>query len=433
MVLAVFAVVYFGMFLGELPRLQVDRAGLALLGAIALLVTGSVTLEQAVAHVDVPTLALLFGMMVLSAQLRMGGVYAALTRRVGDLVARDGSAGGARGAGVAKLLAVVVALVGALSAVFTNDIVALAVSPVVLALCRERELDPVPFLLAVACAANVGSAATLVGNPQNILVGQALGLSFVGYLARAALPSALGLVVVWGVVVWSYRGRWARRPSGADPGDSRSRGAALQEPGDMGLGGAPIIPHFHPWQAAKGLGLAAIAMICFLATPWPRELVALAAAGIVLTSRRFHSRDMLGLVDWQLLVLFVGLFVVNGALTDTGLVERSVEALAAGGLDPAHPAWLFTLSVALSNTVSNVPAVMLLLPVVEGPSLGALLALSSTLAGNLLIVGSIANIIVVEQARAAGIAVDWRTHARIGVPVTILTLAASAAALALMP
>jgi len=418
MVLAVFAVVYLGMFLGEIPRIQVDRAGIALLGAIALLVTETMPLERALAHVDVRTMALLFGMMVLSAQLRMGGVYASLTRRVG------GSAHGAP-----TLLALVVALVGALSAVFTNDIVALAVSPVVVALCRERELDPVPFLLAVACAANVGSAATLVGNPQNILVGQALGLSFVGYLARAALPSALGLAVVWAVVARAYHGRWTRGASSA--------AAALQplgtEPGDTGLGGAPSIPHFHPWQAAKGLVLAAVAMVCFLFTPWPRELVALAAAAIVLTSRRFHSRDMLGLVDWQLLVLFVGLFVVNGALADTGLVERSVAALEARGVDPAHPAWLFTLSVGLSNTVSNVPAVMLLLPVVEGPSMGALLALSSTLAGNLLIVGSIANIIVVEQARAAGITVDWRTHARIGVPVTLLTLALSAAALWLMP
>ncbi|NJD17764.1 MAG: hypothetical protein FIA95_00545, partial [Gemmatimonadetes bacterium] len=182
MVLVVFTLVYLGMFLGELPHLQVDRAGVALLGAIALLVTGAVTLPQAVGHLDVPTLALLFGMMVLSAQLRMGGVYASLTRRVGGLVAGGRSA--------ATLLAVVVVLVGALAAVFTNDIVALAVSPVVVALCRERELDPVPFLLAVACAANVGSAATLVGNPQNILVGQALGLSFAGYLGRAALPAA---------------------------------------------------------------------------------------------------------------------------------------------------------------------------------------------------------------------------------------------------
>lgn len=411
MVLAVFLVVYAGMFLGELPRLQVDRAGVALLGAIALLVTGAVPLERAVAHVDVPTMALLFGMMVLSAQLRLGGVYTALTRRVGAL-AGDGPARPETSG--PRLLGAVVALVGVLAAAFTNDIVALAVAPVVVAMARERRLDPLPFLLAVACAANVGSAATLVGNPQNILVGQALGLSFAGYLGRALLPAALGLAVVWGVVARAWRGRWAA----ADPAPALAAAAE---------------PPLNRWQATKGLTLSGAAMVAFLLTPWPRELVALAAAGVVLASRRFHSRDMLGLVDWQLLVLFAGLFVVNGAMADTGLVARGVAALGAHGVDAAHPGWLFALSVGLSNTVSNVPAVMLLLPVVEGERLGALLALSSTLAGNLVIVGSIANIIVVEQARAAGIAVDWRTHARVGVPVTLLTLLLAAAALALLP
>jgi Na+/H+ antiporter NhaD/arsenite permease-like protein len=172
--------------------------------------------------------------------------------------------------------------------------------------------------------------------------------------------------------------------------------------------------------------------VAFLVVPWPREIVALAAAGVVLASRRFHSREMLGLVDWQLLVLFVGLFVVNGALAETGLVARSLSVLATLGVDAARPAWLFALSVALSNLVSNVPAVMLLLPIARGADAGTLLAISSTLAGNLLIVGSIANIIVVEQARSLGITIDWRAHARVGVPVTLLTLAIAGAWLALV-
>ena len=407
MVLTVFVLVYVGMFVGELPRLQVDRVGVALLGAIALLVTGAVSLERALAHVDVPTLALLFGMMVLSAQLRLGGVYAALTRRAGS------AAGGA-----SALLGAVVVVVGVLAAVFTNDVVALAVTPVVIALCAERRLDPVPFLLAVACSANVGSAATLVGNPQNILVGQALGLSFSGYLGRAAVPAVLGLAVVWGVVARVYRGRWDLGPGGSE---------------GVVDGERQVVPAFNVPQATKGLALATLALAAFLFTPWPRELVALAAAGVVLAGRPFHSRDMLGLVDWQLLVLFVGLFVVNGALADTGLVERGVEGLAGVGVDASEPGWLFALSVALSNTVSNVPAVMLLLPVVHGERMGALLAVTSTLAGNLIVVGSIANLIVLEQARAAGISMDWRTHARVGIPVTVFTLLLAAVSLWIVP
>ena len=403
MILAVFALVYIGMFLGGFPGIRVDRTGIALLGAIALLVTQTVPLDRAVAYVDLPTLALLFAMMVLSAQLKLGGVYAALTRRVGS-----------GRVGATTLLALVMALVGVLSAVFTNDIVALAVAPGVVQLCRERDLDPVPFLLGVACAANVGSAATLIGNPQNILVGQALRLSFRAYAARAAVPAALGLAASWAVVVVATRKRQGAHAPTADEAPSPPPGRP-----------------FDVWQAAKGLGLGAAVMAAFLFTAWPRELVGLAAAAIVLSGRRFHSREMLGLVDWQLLVLFVGLFVVNGALADSGLAARGLDALAAFGVDPRRPAWLFALSVALSNVVSNVPAVMLLLPVAHGARDGAILALSSTLAGNLLVVGSIANIIVLEEARAAGVTIGWRDHARVGVPVTLVTLGVAAAALAL--
>ena len=170
-------------------------------------------------------------------------------------------------------------------------------------------------------------------------------------------------------------------------------------------------------------------LAAFLWAPWPRYLVALAGAGLLLTSRSLHSQHMLGLVDWQLLVLFIGLFIVNHALAQTGLPAEAVGALARMGFDLHAPAPLFAASVVLSNLVSNVPAVMLLLPVAAEPWSGPLLALSSTLAGNLLIVSSIANIIVVQTAARHGIRIDWRTHARVGVPVSLATLAVAAAAL----
>jgi Na+/H+ antiporter NhaD/arsenite permease-like protein len=173
--------------------------------------------------------------------------------------------------------------------------------------------------------------------------------------------------------------------------------------------------------------VAGALVVVFLFTDWPREVAALTGAGLLLMSRKLHSTHLLGLVDWELLILFIGLFVVNHALAHTGLTAQAVQALAAAGFPLAEPAPLFAAALVLSNLVSNVPAVMPLLPAATQPFSGPMLALVSTLAGNLLIVGSIANIIVGDAARRGGIAIDWRRHARTGVPVTLATLAITAA------
>jgi Na+/H+ antiporter NhaD/arsenite permease-like protein len=408
-ILIVFAFVYLGMILGEIPGLALDRTGVALLGAIALVAAGRVSPEAAWRAVDVPTLALLFGLMVLSAQFRLGGFYALVTRRIA-----------AAPVSPPALLALVVAASGILSAFLANDIVCLAMAPLLVEGCARRRLDPVPFLVALACASNVGSAATLIGNPQNMLIGQVLGLSFTRYLVDAGAPSLLGLGVVWGVVCAVARGRWERETS--PPRGLLSR---EPEPPDL-LPPEAAAPPFNAWQTAKGLIVLAALLALFCLSQWPRDVVALAAAGLLLTSRRMASREILGLVDWHLLVLFMGLFVVNHALAESGMAAATMRDLAFAGLDVSHPGWLFTVAAALSNLVSNVPAVMLLLPAATHPLAGPLLALASTLAGNLLIVGSIANIIVVDQAGRLGVRIGLREHARYGVPVTAITLALSA-------
>jgi Na+/H+ antiporter NhaD/arsenite permease-like protein len=184
------------------------------------------------------------------------------------------------------------------------------------------------------------------------------------------------------------------------------------------------------WQTAKGLSVAAALVAVFLFLPaWPRDVAALTGAGLLLTSRKLHSNKMLGLVDWELLILFIGLFVVNHALQRTGIVAGIVANLAAAGVNLEQPVPLFAATLVLSNVVSNVPAVMLLLPLAAHALAGPTLALVSTLAGNLVIVGSIANIIVVDAAARRGIRIDWRRHARVGVPVTLATLAICAASL----
>lgn len=396
-VLGVFGIVYLGMFLGGLPRLKLDRSGVALLGAIAMIALMGWSVEDAARAIDLPTLVLLFAFMVLSAQMRLGGFYTATVRTVG------GWPLGPRG-----LLAALIAVAAVLSAVFSNDVICLAMTPVVIRICLQRSLPPVPFLLALACAANIGSAATLIGNPQNMLIGSLLSIPFGGYVRAVALPVLLSLTVLW---------LWLAPGIGRGPQLARVPQPVAQAED----------PVFDPWQTAKGLAVAAVLMGLFLFTEVSRPVAALVGAAVLLLSRRLHSAQVMGFVDWPLLILFIGLFIVNHALAETGLAAQAVAALAAQGLQLHEPGVLTVVAVGLSNLVSNVPAVMLLLPhlgeSVGGPvQAGTLLALVSTFAGNLLLVGSIANLIVADLARQQGIEIDWRVHARVGLPVTLLSL-----------
>lgn len=391
--LVVFAFVYLGMILGGIPGWALDRTGVALLGAIFLLISDRVTPQDAWDAVDVSTIALLFGLMVVSAQFRLCGLYGAITRRLAAARLTPDA-----------LLLLLVAVVALLSALLANDIVCLAVAPLLIVGCLRRGLKPAPFLLALACAANIGSAATLMGNPQNMLIGQRLQLSFPAYLLDGVVPAALGCLLTWWIIRWQVRGAWFDEP----------RRLHVKSPA------------LNRWQTSKGTLILACLLAAFLFTPWPRDVLAMAAAGALLLSRRMHTHAMLGQVDWQLLVLFGGLFIVNHALAASGLTMRALQGLEEAGIPLGQPVWLFAVTVVLSNLVSNVPAVMLLLPAADHPQAGAILALASTLAGNLFIVGSIANIIVVEQAARLGVRITWREHARVGIPVTISTLALAA-------
>ncbi|HAX20888.1 MAG TPA: anion transporter [Hydrogenophaga sp.] len=398
-IVAVFATVYLGMFLGGLPRLKLDRSGVALLGAIAVIALTGLPVEDAARAVDLPTIVLLFAFMVVSAQMRLGGFYTEVTRRVGALpLSRAG------------LLAALIGVAGGLSAVFSNDVVCLAMTPVVARLCLQRGLNPLPFLIGLACAANIGSAATLIGNPQNMLIGSVLKLHFGDYLRQALAPVGISLGLLW---LWLAFGPGAR--AGAA---ELTRPLGVDVPQDDA-------PPFDRWQTAKGLAVATALMGIFLFTDWPRDVAALVGAGVLLLSRRLHSAHVMGFVDWQLLLLFIGLFVVNHAFETTGLAAEAVAWLATQGVHLTEPGALLVLGVALSNLVSNVPAVMLLLPHLgaNASEAGMMLALVSTFAGNLLLVGSIANLIVADLAAKQGITIDWKQHALTGIPVTLATLA----------
>jgi len=392
-VAGVFTLVYLGMIFGGLPGLALNRTAVALLGAIALLAGGVLDAGQAWAAVDMPTMSLLFGLMLVSAQLRLSGFYDLLARRIAVANARP-----------ERLLLLVMAAGAGLSALLVNDIVCLAMTPILAEGCLRRGLNPVPFLIGLACAANIGSAATLIGNPQNMLIGQVGGLPFAAFTLDALPPVVGGLLLSWAIIVALSRRDWL-----------------------LERGVAPVAAVEHRlWPTLKGCLLLLGALVGFVFTSIPREVLALGAGALVLVSRRTQSRRIFELVDWELLLLFLGLFVVNHALAATGLLDALYATARGLGVDLSQPGWLFTASALLSNVISNVPAVMLLLPAAPTPQDRLLLALSSTLAGNLFLLGSIANLIVAEQAARLGVYITWRRHLRLGLPVTLATFAVTA-------
>ncbi|TAN63356.1 MAG: anion transporter [Magnetospirillum sp.] len=391
-VIIIFLLTYLGMAFGSVRGLKLDRTGIALLAVVVLLVSGKVGVKAMGSSIDVPTLLLLFALMIISAQFQLAGVY-------GTVAARVATASGSP----RRLLALVIVAAGGLSAVLANDVVCFAMTPIIAEGVRRRGLDPRPYLLGLVGAANAGSAATLIGNPQNILIGQVGGLDFWSFLAACAVPAALSLVVVHGMLCLIWKRELAAVPAAGD---------------------TDALPHLNPWQAAKGIG-ALFGLALLFAAPLPREVGAMVIAGLLLASRRMSSRNMIGLVDWHLLLLFACLFVVTGAFADTELARQWMEMLADRGLFPDSLQAMLPLALVASNSIGNVPAVMLILAVWHTPDPGALtgLALLSTLAGNFLLVGSMANIIVAERAAAAGARLSFGDFARAGIPMTLATMA----------
>ena len=402
--LLVFLLVYVAMGFGKLPGFRVDRTGAAVVGALAMMVAGSITPKAAWEAIDYSSIGMLFGLMVVSSAFVVSGFYGWTAERVALLPV-----------GAPALLAVLVAVGGALSALLTNDVVVVAMTPLLVSLTLARGLNPVPFLLAFCFAANTGSAGTLIGSPQNMIAAQQLGLSFTGFLGVAGLPALVSLPVVWAVVAFVYRGRWTLA----------THGGGVAAP--AGEGAAPVLD--KPETLKAGV-VTLVVILAFIVTDWQRDLIALGAAGILLINRRIASSDMLKHVDGDLLLLIMGLFVVNAAMAATGLPQDLLNDLRAAGLDLNHPLTLFLVSGVLSNVVGNNPAVMLLVPFLtpgqEGNALGAALALGTGFSSNLIVFGSLAGIIVVEQAAACGVRISFGEFARAGVPATIACMALAA-------
>ena len=385
-----FALTYIGMAVGRVPGSRVDRTGIAMIVAVVLVATGALPAGEIAAASHFPTLLLLAGLMILSARVGAAGFYDAAAAWIARQAGRP-----------LRLLALTIAIGGGLSALLVNDIVVFAMTPLLCAGLAARRLDARPFLFGLAAASNAGSAATLIGNPQNIMIGQVGGLGFWSYFAAAIVPSILGLLVSFACIAWIWR-------------------ASLQAEATAAPAAAP------PYDRGQtGLcGIALLALLVLFTTPLPREISALLVAACLIVSRKFATRQLLDEIDLPLLILFACLFVVNDAFARTGLAEQAVRALEVHGLLPDRVSLLAPIALVLSNTIGNVPAVVMILKVWHGIPEGTMvgLAILSTLAGNLFLVGSLANLIVAERAAGQGVQLSFRDHAKAGVPITLISM-----------
>lgn len=372
--------------LGKSPVFRIDRAGAAIIAASLTVATGVLTFDQATRTVDYRTIVLLFSMMIVAASLRISGFFQILGNYLLTLVKTP-----------KQLLLAVVLTSGVLSAFFINDVICLLFTPVVLMLCKRIGLKPLPFLMGVATSSNIGSAGTLIGNPQNILIGSLSGMSFGSYMLIAFPLALLGLMINYFFIVWIYN-------------------QDLQVPLHQCK---PLHGIHHNYLITKSIVVTLLILVGFLAGLDTVVTASLGAAYLLIT-RRLKPDKIYAQIDFNLLVIFTGLFVVIGGVEHSGLMAWIMDHLSF--IDFSQFSIFAFLTVVLSNIFSNVPAVLLLKFFI--PSAGDLwwsgLAIFSTLAGNLTLTGSIANLIVVEIAKKEGVQVSFLDYLKVGLPLTIL-------------
>ncbi|WP_082652651.1 anion transporter [Aureimonas sp. AU12] len=388
----IFIATYAVIAIGKLPGTRLDRAGAALLGAGLMVGVGAMTMEEAFAAIDLDTIALLLGMMIVVANLRISGVFRLVNAYA---VSKAHSP--------AVVLVAVVLATGVLSAFLVNDAICLVMTPLVIELTKALDRNPVPYLLGVALAANVGSTATITGNPQNMIIGTVSGIPYGSFAASLTPVAIVGLAIIVVIVGIAYRSEFLTKTTLPD---------------------VRLKAHVNKPLAIKAT-LLTLGMIVLFFLGQPVAKVAIICGGLLMLTRRVKPSRVYAEIDGALLIMFAGLFVVVAAIEHTVLTPDIIRRVSSFSLDDV---WVLTgVTAVLSNIVSNVPAVLILRPFVEvlaDPTKAWItVAMASTLAGNFTLLGSVANLIVAERAAASNIQIGFWTYFAVGAPVTLLTLA----------
>lgn len=403
-IIIIFVLVYIAMAFGTFPGIKIDRTGAAVAGALAMIGFGFITPQASWDAIDYQAVGLLFGLMVVSASFTVSGFYHKVANEMAILKISP-----------AKLLMVFIIVGALLASVLTNDVVVVAMTPLLISITLARGLNPIPFLLGFCFAANNGAAGSLIGSPKNMIVAQGLDLSFMGVLHITAIPVLLSLPVVWCAISLLYRKNWYL---------PESQKAALPPKTHT------VIP-FNQWETGKAGIVIAIVIIAFLFTDLPRELVALSAACFLLLNRKIASSDMLKHVNGDLLLLIMGLFIINAAFAKTGVPQEILHYLLNKGIDLSSPITLFLVSSIMSIFIGTTPTVMLLIQFVSphgnADPLGAALIFGACFSSNIFVFGSLAGIIAVDQSAQHGIKISFLEFTKSGGIIALICMSIAAA------
>ena len=388
--LIVIALSLIGIAFGSYPNFKMNRATIALVGATILIIINELSLEQAAKLVDINTIMLLFAMMVLNINLRLSGFFNIIANRIITIAKTP-----------QQLLALIIFSSGFLSSLFLNDTIVIMFTPLLIEVVIKLKRNPIPYLIALAASANVGSVATIVGNPQNMIIGIFSGLSFLQFVSRLFPVALVGLIIIWIIIVLIYRNEFRERTT---------------------LESENFKPRIFKPLLIKSSIVLVIMLIAFL-SGLPIALSALGASALLLITRRIKPERVFIELDWSLLVFFSGLFIITDLLNQILIAPNY-----SGKLQLFSGNSLFDLSIislALSNLISNVPAVLVLSPMImplqNNEIYWLALAMSSTFAGNLTLLGSVANLIVAESAKRHGVAISFTEYFKSGILITILT------------
>lgn len=391
----IFIITYTGIIFTRLPGINIDRPSAAFFGAVAMVVFKVLSPEEAIKAIDFNTICLLIGMMVIISVLEMDGFFALVANRTISLAENE-----------RKLLFIIIFTTGISSAFLVNDAVVLLYTPVVISICRKSGINPLPYLIAEILASNTGSAMTITGNPQNMLVGISSGIPYGKFLLHLMPVSFAGMIIIYFVIKFLY------------PDNFTENKTIMADAGEYSY-------NFNSMKFS--LPIFGIVILMFFTSAWigfSIPVISLAGASLILVFGRIKPSVIIKNIDWVLILFFSSLFIVVKGIEKTGLIQNILQGRVISS-DLHGISLIHMLSLVLSQVVSNVPLTVLMIPVLKNSASGIIwLSLSSaaTLAGNATIIGAMANIIVVESAEKHNIQISFFEFLKAGFIVTVLTL-----------